>query len=289
MNKLHLLNYNLPITLLGGQDFNWDIINGEYWGYLQNAIIRIKPLGSDGGEKDGQTILWQTYPEKDDFELLREYLNLDEDYKSILENIQIDDHVKKAVKEFPGLRILNQNFEQCTINFISSTNRNLNLIRQSRRLLNASLGKDLIIDGKRHYLFPAVQDIAKTDMSILINAKLGYRAPYVKSAAERLSHNLFHFCHPEFIEGSNDERFEKLQELEGIGPKVADCILTYSCKAENITPLDIWGQRVFKKLYNVDEKLNYKQMKRWYQNYFKRNANYAGQFLFEYVRKYGIK
>jgi hypothetical protein len=41
MNELEF-NYNLPITLLGGQDFNWEPVDDEYFASTQEAIIRIK-------------------------------------------------------------------------------------------------------------------------------------------------------------------------------------------------------------------------------------------------------
>lgn len=277
MNKLEF-NHNLPLTFLGGQDFNWDLIDGEYYGSTQEAIIRIKPVDKD--------ILWQTYPSKDNFELIKTYLALDEPYDEILESITNYEHVSKSIDEFGRIKILKQPFDQTVLNFISSTNRNLDLIRQSRRILSQSLGKDIRVDNAKFYLYPSTEDIAQAPLKTLLEAKLGYRAPFIKSSANYLLENKL----DKNIRDMDEEQTRnELMEMEGIGPKVADCILTYSLKFSNVTPIDIWGKRFLTNLYNLDPKMNYEKMRQWYKEYFNGNAAYAGQFLFEYVRKYKIK
>ncbi len=277
MNELEF-NYNLPITLLGGQDFNWEPVDDEYFASTQEAIIRIKPIQTG--------ILWQTYPQKDNYQLIKKYFALDEAYETIIAEIRRDLHVTKAIQEFGNIKILRQPFEQTVLNFISSTNRNLKLIRQSRKLLSKNLGKDIKINFHRFYLYPATEEIAHAPIETLRQAKLGYRAEYIKRSANSLLQAQIN----ETIKSMDEEQARgNLLQLEGVGPKVADCILTYSLGFSNVTPLDIWGQRFLIKLYNLSSRLNYEQMRKWYKNYFNGYAAYAGQFLFEYVRKHNIK
>ena len=104
MNKLKLKNYNLKHTLLGGQAFNWDLIDGVYYGFTQDKVIKIIPKEDE--------ILWQTYPKENDLEFLEHYLGLDLDYENILEKISIDQHIKKAIETVPHVRLLKQDFHQ---------------------------------------------------------------------------------------------------------------------------------------------------------------------------------
>lgn len=263
MNYLRLENYNLEATLFGGQDFNWQIIDGEYWAFLQKQIIRIKP--TDGG------IYWQTYPDKDNYTFIRNYLGLRENYEEIINYLQNEKNTAKAIKYFPGLRILNQNFDQTVLNFIMSANKNLPAIRNSIKILIDEFGETIKVEGKKIKTYPSTSLIAKLTTEELAKTKVGYRAPYIKKTAKRLLKDL------------NQNR-ETLISLPGIGPKVSDCILTYSVGARDITPIDRWGFRIYSDLYGNAETNNYDKVRDWFTEKFGEYTAYAGQFLFEYMR-----
>jgi N-glycosylase/DNA lyase len=81
----------------------------------------------------------------------------------------------------------------------------------------------------------------------------------------------------------NDAR-QFLLSFNGIGNKIADCILIFSLGFYEITPIDIWAQRILTEYYNLDEGLKYEKMRNYFSQYFKENTAWAGQFLFEYIR-----
>src|SRR5258706_6978152 len=110
MNKLTLNKYNLQTTLLGGQAFNWDLIDNTYYGFTQDKVIKLQQKGED--------LFWQTYPKKDDFDFLENYLQLNIDYDKILKAINKDEHINKALKDVSHVRILKQDFEQTLLSFI---------------------------------------------------------------------------------------------------------------------------------------------------------------------------
>src|SRR5690606_5838989 len=83
---------------------------------------------------------------------------------------------------------------------------------------------------------------------------------------------------------SEEETRNYLTSFQGIGEKIADCIMAFSLEFKNVTALDVWGKRVLTEFYNIDPKLKYSEMRNWYQNYFGDNTALAGQYLFEYIR-----
>lgn len=270
-NKTEIHNYNLEKTLLGGQSFNWDFIDGWYYGFFVDKVVKLKLENND--------LLWQTYPENDNYEFVKNYLRLDENYDSILALINKDKTVATAIKKHPNLRVLKQDFDQTLISYIISANKNINSIRQVVRKLSFLLGDKIIIDGKEIYLFPKISRIADAPIELLLETRAGYRARYIQESAIKLQN--------EGLKISNDESEmrEWLLEFLGIGEKVADAILQYSLGFNNVTPLDVWMQKIFVDFYGIDSKMKYQDMRSWFQGYFNGYAGWAGQFLFECYRK----
>jgi len=275
MNKMQLKNYDLSWTLLGGQAFNWDLEPGSnyLYGFTADKVIKLK--------KENDNLLWQTYPENDNLEYLKKYLRLDVDYLNILKKIQKDKYVKSAIKKYPNLRLLNQDFEQTLLSFMISSNNNIRSIRKIIRIMCQRLGKKITLDGKDIYLFPKTEVIANIKLETLLECKLGFRAKFLKSAARHLlKTNLT----KEIIRFSEPDARNKLKEIKGIGDKITDCILVFSLGFDNVTPLDIWGKRILTEFYKLNPKLNYEKMRIWINNYFDGYSAWAGQFLYEYIR-----
>lgn len=270
MNEIELHNYNLEKTLLGGQSFNWDLIDGTFYGFFVDKVVKLK--------QEENKLYWQTYPEKDNFDFIKQYLRLDVDYNKILTQINKDEWVDASIKKYPNLRILKQDFDQTLISYIISANNNINSIRRIVRNLSRSLGKQVTVDNLTFNLFPSVESIAKAPLETLLETKAGYRARYLKDSAQKL------FVEGQKLSNNEDEIIKWLLEFPGIGEKVADAILQYSLGFDNVTPLDVWVQRILIDLYLVDSKANYKKMRAWLQSYFNGYAGWAGQFLYEYYR-----
>ena len=273
MNKLLLPKYNLHTTLLGGQAFNFDF-DGEYFhGFTQDKVIKIK--------KDGDEVCWQTYPENDDINFLRKYLRLDVDYPKILKTIQKDHYIKSAIRKYPHLRLLRQDFEQTLFSFILSTNNNIRSIRKLIRSMSQKFGKFVTVNGKKIFLFPKTETIANAKLEELLKCKLGFRAKFLKGAAQYLSRTNLSKKIQNYSEA--DAR-NALKEIKGVGNKITDCVLVFSLGFNNVTPLDIWAKRVLTKFYNLNPKMKYEDMQKWIDNYFEGYAAWAGQFLYEYIR-----
>ncbi|MBI3590925.1 MAG: hypothetical protein HY094_06050 [Candidatus Melainabacteria bacterium] len=273
MNKLSLPQYDLETTLLGGQAFNWDFEDGYFYGFTSTKAIKLKI--------NGEELFWQTYPRKDDLHFLKKYLKLDTDYKKILKKIEKDRYIKSAIKKYPNLRLLNQDFEQTLLSFMISSNNNISSIRKIIRMLNEKFGKSITIDGKKIFLFPRTEVLANAKLDDLLGCKLGFRAKYLKGAAQYI---LKTELQNKIKKLSESTARNTLKEINGVGDKITDCVLVFSLGFENVTPLDIWGKRFLIQFYKLNPKMKYEEMRAWTQSYFGGYAGWAGQFLYEYIR-----
>ena len=275
MNRLFLPDYDLNMTLLGGQAFNWDFNPAEesYLGFTQNKLIKLK--------KQNETLFWQTYPHADDIDFLRKYLRLDADYKNILNKIQKDKHIKTAIKQCPNIRLLRQDFDQTLLSFLISSNNNIKSIRKIIRSMCMKFGKQIKVNGDMFYLFPETEAIAEANLQSLLECKLGFRAKFLKGAARYI------------LEKNLDKKIHKMDEntsrefligINGVGNKIADCVLVFSLGFDNVTPLDVLGKRFLTRFYKLNPKMKYEDMRTWIDNYFEGYAGWAGQFLYEYIR-----
>jgi len=295
MNLLQISNLDLKLTLFSGQTFAWEMINEYFVGAMVNRVVVIK--------QEGESIYWQTYPEKNDFEFIKNYFNLDKDYDLAIQKIQIDQQTIAAIKKYPGLRVLNQDFHQTLFSFLLAQNKNIKAIRQSLNILRKLYGHLVEIqlaDSKIQVLtFPSLEFFHQITLEQLSDAKVGYRAKYIKHAAEILSDQKFpDFSHLKVLsplllrrgQGSvfldEHQTRSQLLQIHGIGNKVADCIMTFSLGFDNITPIDVWGDRIVRDLYKNYKSKSYEQKRKWFTKKFGGNTDLAGQFLFEYIRNY---
>lgn len=263
------------MTLLGGQAFNFDYCEEEntYYGFTKNSVLKLK--------RENDYLFWQTYPKKDDEEFIMQYLRLDVDYPKIVKEIKRDIHIKKAIKQYPNLRLLKQDFEQTLLSFLVSSNNNIKSIRKIIRELSKKFGKKIIIDKKTIYLFPETEIIANAKLEDLLECKLGFRAKFLKGAANILTKTALS---KKIKLMSEDNARDSLLQIKGVGDKIADCILVFALSFDNVTPLDVWAKRVLVDFYNLNPKMKYVDMRSWAANYFNGNAAWAAQFLFEYIR-----
>ncbi|MEO6728599.1 MAG: DNA glycosylase [Candidatus Dojkabacteria bacterium] len=274
MNKLDIENYNLELTLLGGQSFTWNKVNEIYLGTHRDCAIAIK--------EENNSILWQTYPVNNNNELIEEYLNIYFDYNASLKEILKDKHIIAASKQNNGVRLLNQDFETVLMNFILSSHKSVKGVRKLVKDISKKYGNSIKSEYGESYTFPSAKAIALLSENDLRDIGAGFRAPYLKAAAEKL------VTDKKLIKDLGNKTTSELKEyltsFKGIGNKIADCILVFGLGRLDITPLDIWAKRVLIEFYALSPKLNYLEMSTWYTNYFGKNTAIAGQILFEYIR-----
>lgn len=266
MNSIKVKNYDLKATLESGQILTVQNYQGKYYVSTSQLIIELY--------QEGDNIFWQTYPTPNQEIFVKEFLRIDEDYNMILEKISKDKYIKTAIERYKNLRLVKQLFPDALISFITSSNKNIPAIKTSLKKISERLGKEVIVRDTSFYLLPSIEIIAKADISVLKETGVGYRAEYLKKSSVMVpSIDL----HPENIK-------EELLHLPGVGNKVADCILLYGLKKDEITPLDRWGYKFLQQYYKLDTKMKYEDLSNWARDYFNGYAGWAGQYLFEYIK-----
>ncbi len=193
---------------------------------------------------------------------LKEFLRLDDNLREIYEVIGSDMKMKKAIKEFEGLRITRNDPWETTASFICSINSNIPRIKKNVQCL---LGKDGNIP----------LELYSQDLSYV---KLGFRERYIRETSRLITGGFF-----EGIEklGYYEAR-EKLIKLPGVGPKVADCILLFSLGKLEAFPVDVWIARAMKRYFKIegDKKVRAFARKEWHPY-----EGYAQQYLYMKVRR----
>ncbi len=271
---------NIDYSINSGQVFLWEK-NGDTWyGINGNDVLAINENPMQINSYSQNSI--DFFREKDDLQ-------------EIILSITKDKVVRKAVKQFPGLRLLRQHPFQCYISFIVSSNSNIQRIKQILYRLCKKFGKKIIFQEKEFYLFPEPENLANASKNDLLNCGLGYRARAVKEAALNVSNRQIDF---DFLKRTNYQNAKDiLLQVYGIGNKVADCVLLFSLEKLEAFPLDRWILRILEKYYTKKFQLEgksltekkYEQIHKQIVNYFGPYAGYSQQFLFKMERELNQK
>lgn len=265
-------------TFFIGQVFNWFKSDSEiFCGTLGNKLLEIRINQND--------IQWKLTPSGTEEEI-RNYLNLDKSLATLTERWKKDPFFDSVYKSQPGVRILKQPIFECLISFILSQNSHVKKIASSIQSLKEVYGKTIEIKHNRTwYSFPSVQDLSKADIDTLKNFGLGYRAGYVVSAVERIIEKGGEIWLDSLHEMETEEIKEELLAFDGIGPKVADCILLFGFNRFEVVPIDVHMWRIAKENYgaphvkNVSGKV-YKQTAKRFVNKLGDHAGWAHSILY---------
>ena len=266
-----------------GQCFRWNLENdGTYTGVIHNLVLNVD-------KHDGKIIFKTNCNNKNEFEkIINDYFDLNRNYKSERNKLaKIDQYLKEATKYGKGIRILNQDLWETIISFIISANNNIPRIKKIIEELSKRYGSKIFFDGKTYYSFPTPKQLSKASVQDLRNVGLGFRDKRIYETTKYINEN------KKFLEELKKEDTkvvkEKLLELSGVGPKVADCILLFSeLKRFDVFPIDVWVRRVMNELYihNKDEnKVSKKQIEDLAEEKFKDKKGLAQQYLFYWRRE----
>jgi N-glycosylase/DNA lyase len=75
-----------------------------------------------------------------------------------------------------------------------------------------------------------------------------------------------------------------LTRLPGVGDKIANCVLLFSCGFYQAFPVDVWIRRIMRDRYLKPRRLPMKKLESFAAGYFGPTAGYAQQYLFHYYR-----
>ncbi len=228
---------------------------------------------------------------------VRHYFSLDHDLQRIGREIGKDSHVKAALKQFWGLRLIRQEPWECLISFICATYKSVAAIRQMLFRLTMRFGEKTVYEGTEFYAFPTPERLARATLQDLEGCGLGYRSKYVQDTSNRIHGDKYDLDTLRKMPYEQAKR--ELCQFPGVGSKVADCVLLFSLGRLDAFPVDVRVKRmilrnysehfpeVFVKRLAKEESFSSSEYERicgFGRSYFGRYAGYAQEYLYHYER-----
>ena len=273
---LSIRDYDLAATLSSGQVFRWEHREDTWDGVVDRRWVRLRPTAGE--------ILAQTSAPVEDWGWLIKYLRTDENLEPVLASFPDDEPLRAAVNACRGLRLLRQDPWECLASFILSSTKQIVQIRQIVALLCRRFGDPVSVPGATAevFSFPRPERIASCTEAELRDCKMGFRAPYLRVTAQRISESDLDLnCLGTM---PVDAARAELMRFPGVGRKIADCVLLFAYGFQEAFPVDVWVMKALRQLYFPRRRVSRKRLEKFTATYFGPNAGYAQQYLFHYMR-----
>lgn len=274
---LPVRDYDLDATLASGQVFGWERGERSWSGVVRGRFVEIS--------QKRNAIVAHVSEEQVDWDWLKQFLQTDVNLAEIIATFPEDDeHLRAAVKACSGLRLLRQEPWECLASFILSSTKQIVQIRQIVRALRERYGGQVAArnDGSPVFAFPTPERLAALTEADLRACKMGFRAPYLLSAARRVASGEIDLAKIGWK--SLPEARDELVRLNGVGEKIADCVLLFAYGFPTAFPVDVWVRRVLIQFYFRGRQVRPERLRRFILKHFGPNAGYAQQYLFHHVR-----
>lgn len=257
------LQVSLDPTLGCGQAHRWHKTDDGSWeGVWRNQVVVMRQLSPERIEVTGT----------DDRAGITRYLGGDDDLDAIIDDIsEKDPYVAGLAERCPGMRILRQDHWECLATYLLATNANVARIGQMVESVCNTFGDDL---GRRHG-FPTPKQILDRK-ELIPQCRLGFREQRFVTLADRVESGDLDI--ESFSEMDYEECVSALQEINGVGPKVADCVALFAFEHLDAFPVDARISKVMESRYDVTG--SYKTVSGYGRKLFGEYAGYAQEFLY---------
>ena len=251
--------FNLAQTLNCGQCFRFYESGGRHCGVVLDKYIEI-------AETDGKLTICSDKEITEDE--LCSFFDFTLNYDEINAVLSQDETMKSAIEYAGGIRILRQNTWEVLCSFILSQNNNIKRIAGIIERLCENFGDDI---GNGHYSFPDASRIAALSVEDLAPIRSGFRAKYVIDAAKKVCSGEVNI-NELFLLDTESAR-EVLMKINGVGPKVADCVLLFGFHKLDAFPKDVWIKKALSEFYPDGV-----------PDFIVKYGGIAQQYLFHYIR-----
>lgn len=226
------IDSNILESLDSGQCFRFKEENKTYKGVIGNKVYSLS-------SENINTII--------DDDVLYNFFDLGRDYNKIKKYLSsIHPVLKKCIDFHGGIRILKQDKEETLFSFIISACNNIKRIKGIIERLCSSFS-----DGIK---FPSANVLASSSLDQLNSLGLGFRSEYILDAARKIDSGKIDLTRVDKMD--DDEGRCYLKKINGIGDKVADCILLFSYNRVDVFPKDVHIKRIMSTYFSTqDEKI----------------------------------
>lgn len=263
-----------------GQCFRWNKIDDKcYIGIIKGAVIKVR--------QENNKLIFTGKSRENFKDTIRYYFDLDTNYSDYKNKLsKIDNYMAESIKFGNGIRILKQDLWECIISFIISANNNIPRIKIIERICE-KYGKQIEFEGKIYYEFPSPEELSKASIEDLRALGTGFRDKRIYNTTQMILNKEVDLEKIATLDNTEKMRCELLK-LDGVGPKVADCILLFGLKRLDVFPIDVWVRRVMNDLYihnEIEEKVNKTELQKLAQDKFGDLKGMAQQYLFYWKRE----
>ena len=284
---------DLPASLDEGQAFGWTAPDGEndgWWiGTVYGHAVRIRQVHSND---DGAGLLEVSahdpdLPNDTAANMVVRYLRLDDDHSRVRHALSTDAVLGEIMARWPGLTLLRQEPWECLASFIISAQCHLPRIKRNMQNLAEACEVSGTAWGQTVYRVPDPAVVARLGEIELRRIGLGFRAPFLASAAIRIAEGDVEL--DELRSLPYEDAKSALLTFKGIGPKIADCILAFSLDHTEAFAVDRWVSRAVTRLYLDGNKTPEDKIAAWGRERFGSYAAYAQQLLFQEEREVAMR
>ena len=280
-------NFNIKQTFECGQCFRWEKTKeGTYIGVVYGRVIELE-------QKEDIITIHNT--NKKDFEnIWIDYFDLERNYEVIKEELSKDELLNKAVEYGYGIRLLNQDPFELLISFIISARNSIPAIMKTIKKISEKWGKPLEYKGNTYYSFPTPKELGKATLEEIRDTGASFRSKYIVDTIAKVNDSLEsdsldkEFDLERIKSLSDDECHIELQKFQGVGAKVADCIMLFSMRKYSAFPVDVWVKRAMQHFYLAPD-VSLPKIRIFARNKFKELSGFAQQYFFYYARENNIK
>lgn len=275
-----LKDFNIEHIFECGQAFRWEkLADLDYVAIDGNRVAEFV--------QKGDTLYVYNSTEDEFIHFWHPYFDLDKDYSKIKDTLKKtqaykqNESLKEAINFGYGIRVLNQNHFEMIVSFIISANNQIPRIKNSIRLIAQTYGEFICTyKGEDYYSFPSPKILAQVDpIELKEITRVGFRNERIVKAAKAYHER------PEDFENCDLEDLKvNLLALDGVGPKVLDCILLFGYGLAETFPVDVWVKRLMEFLY-IGETIPNKKILLYADQIFGPLKGYAQQYLFYYARE----
>jgi len=281
--------FSLEHTLECGQLFRWKKLGDWWYGVVADRVVKIK--------QSNEGLMFQFFPETANHGFIENYLRLDDDLPNIFSQINKDEIMRRAINLYCGLRLSRQEPWECLISYICATFKSIPAIKKMIYNISRCFGERLTFEGHDFYTFPKPNQLAQASPKDLRSCGLGFRAERVLETAKVVDSGKLSLEALKCLDYS--EAKCELLVLQGVGHKVADCVLLFSLEKLEAFPIDVWMKRAVTNLYSryFDSSLikrvagkgsitpkEYETIGSFGREYFGNYAGYAQEYLFHFLR-----
>ncbi len=263
-------NIDINSILLSGACFRViEESDGSFTNILSDRVVNLK--------QDGNKIIVNSSNMNNIKEVISNYFDLDKDYNKINnEIINNNPKLNNMVNKCNTYRILNQDPFEMGISYILSSANKVERISKIVNSIASKYGDKVIFNNKEYHLFPKYDQLKDITIDDLKEFKLGFRDKYIINYLKE-------YPLLKDLDKLNDEdAIKRLTSINGIGLKVASCILLFGYHRLDVYPIDTWVKKYMKDNFIKSDKTN--DIKKYALEHFSPYSGLVIQYMFHSKR-----